>query len=233
MKHGFTLVELLVAMVMIGVAFTALMFSQVSNVKASSQAKNVSATKAGTSLVLERLMDKTLKVWVDETGATPVGTKQEFTEVKYLDQTSTLYGKQNVKQSFAFLDYYYNCPTAMAPPDPDGNGPKKALRNGVASHLRDTSNGIICSGTKDDLDGADANYDALKIANKIDSNVAVSWNIVGESGFRGEGVLRITVTGTHTRGSTITMVNRISCYDIYPSPTSDVPAPCPPPGGGR
>ena len=209
MKQGFTLIELLVAMVMIGVALTALMFSQASNYKVSAQARNATVTKAGANLVLERLMDKVLKVY---TGSAIGGNN-------YIDQVSSLFGQNNVQQSFLFLDYYYGCPLQMAPPDPVG--PLGALRGGSINNLRI----VTCSGVENDLD------DLTK--SKVDANVDTNWNIVGETGFRGEGVLRVTVTATHKRGTKVTVVNRISCYDIYPSPTSDVPAPCPPPGGGR
>jgi prepilin-type N-terminal cleavage/methylation domain-containing protein len=220
-QQGFTLIELLVAMVMIGAALTALMFSQASNYKVSAQARHATVTKAGANLVLERMMDKVLKVYVNNLTAIPAGSTAEFTSNSFLDQTSALFGRENVKQSYVFLDYYYNCPTQLAPIDPDGNGPLTALRGGNIANLRS----VLCAGGKNDVDSV--------TPSKIDPNVSTSWKVVGETGYRGEGVLRITVTATHSRGAKVTVVNRISCYDIYPSPTSDVPAPCPPPGGGR
>lgn len=65
-------------------------------------------------------------------------------------------------------------------------------------------------------------------------DVTVAHSIRGESGVLGEGVLTITVTATHRHGGqTLTLGDRITCYDIYPSPTTTAPEPCPRPGGGR
>lgn len=68
-------------------------------------------------------------------------------------------------------------------------------------------------------------------------DVTVVHSIRGESGVLGEGVLTISVTATHNRGGqSLTLGDRITCYDIYPSPTATAPAPCPTPtatGGGR
>lgn len=68
-------------------------------------------------------------------------------------------------------------------------------------------------------------------------DIDVAFRIAGESGILGEGVLTITVTATQAAsGQTLTIGDRVTCYDIYPSPTSTAPAPCPTPivaGGGR
>jgi prepilin-type N-terminal cleavage/methylation domain-containing protein len=68
-------------------------------------------------------------------------------------------------------------------------------------------------------------------------DIDVEFRIAGESGILGEGVLTITVTATQpTSGQTLTIGDRVTCYDIYPSPKSTAPAPCPTPtvaGGGR
>lgn len=68
-------------------------------------------------------------------------------------------------------------------------------------------------------------------------NITVDHSIRGESGVLGEGVLTISVTARHNQGGqTLTLGDRITCYDIYPSPTATAPAPCPTPtatGGGR
>nr|WP_244187356.1 prepilin [Thermus tenuipuniceus] len=106
-------------------------------------------------------------------------------------------------RSFYFVDYYYRCPTLVNPP--------QALRRGSASNLRPVS----CSGTEQQ------------------GGIEVGWRILGESGIRGEGVVTVVVTAQHTRGARVTMGRRVTCYDVYPSPTQDKPAPCPPPGGGR
>jgi prepilin-type N-terminal cleavage/methylation domain-containing protein len=73
--------------------------------------------------------------------------------------------------------------------------------------------------------------------NETVGDVGVAYRIAGEGGVIGEGVLTITVTATHAgNGQTLTIGDRITCYDIYPSPTSTAPEPCPTPiaaGGGR
>jgi prepilin-type N-terminal cleavage/methylation domain-containing protein len=43
--------------------------------------------------------------------------------------------------------------------------------------------------------------------------------------YQSEGILTITVTTT-INGNTFTLGNRISCYDIYPTPTVDTPDAC-------
>jgi Tfp pilus assembly protein PilV len=49
--------------------------------------------------------------------------------------------------------------------------------------------------------------------------------------YQSEGLLTITVTTT-VNGSSFTLGNRISCYDIYPTPTVDTPDACGNVGGG-
>lgn len=50
----------------------------------------------------------------------------------------------------------------------------------------------------------------------------------------GEGVVEIVVTASSADGGpALTIGDRVTCYDIFPSPTNDTPAPCPTPGEGR
>ena len=107
-------------------------------------------------------------------------------------------------RSFYFVDYYFSCPTRVAP------SPKQ--RGGSVANLRP---GLTCSGTETIF------------------GIPVAWDIRGENGILGEGVVTVVVTATHPRGPKVTLGRRVTCYDVYPSPTQDQPAPCPPPGGGR
>lgn len=66
---------------------------------------------------------------------------------------------------------------------------------------------------------------------------AVSWTIVSEAGtattyadlVKGEGQLRITVSTVDAQGLPYSLTGRVSCYDIYPSPNTTAPQPCPDP----
>lgn len=171
---GFTLIEVLIALAVIGVAFGALALSQVNNMRASVTARLATETKAAANQVLEGLMADVLVT----TGAAP-------------------------NLTFAFNDYYWSCPTAVTP----------------AAGAMPVATSRTCTGTTSVGD------------------VTVTHAIAGLAGVRGEGVLGITVTATHAhRGQTLTIGDRVTCYDIYPSPTSTAPEPCPEPlasGGGR
>lgn len=170
-SRGFTLIEVLVALVVISVALGAVAFSQVNNTRASITSRLTSETKAAANQVLESVMAEVLVT----TGVAP-------------------------NLDFAFYDFYWSCPDipAGAPAD-------------VTSKTCDGSRAV--------------------------GDVAVDYSITGESGVRGEGVLTVTVTAEHTLGGQrLTIGDRVTCYDVYPSPTSTAPAPCPEPtesGGGR
>lgn len=112
---------------------------------------------------------------------------------------------------FDFNDYYWSCPTSVTPSA--GSLPVVTIRT--------------CTGTE-----------------RI-GDIDVAFTIAGESGILGEGVVSITVTAVHRPDTSapalpnaqrLTIGDRVTCYDIYPSPTSTAPAPCPTPtpsGGGR
>lgn len=68
------------------------------------------------------------------------------------------------------------------------------------------------------------------------TEVSTTYTIRGASGIDGEGLLEVEVLATHVRGASVRVNGMVTCYDIYPSPTKDAPAPCPFPtqaGGGR
>lgn len=180
---GLTLVETLIALAVVGIAFGALLMSQVSNLRASAQSRFATEAKAAAVQVLEQ---KSADVLKSETTTNPL----------YADDPTT-------GRSFYFVDYFYSCPTRVNPPS--------ALRGGSSSNLRN----VPCQGSE------------------TLGNVEVVWRIYGENGILGEGVVTLVVTAQHQRGPRVTMGRRVTCYDVYPSPTQDKPAPCPPPGGGR
>lgn len=115
-------------------------------------------------------------------------------------------------KSYAFIDYYWTCAsdgTVDAQSPSSWTGSRTGLRT------------VTCT-------GADTRP-------AQDGNVTADWKIGGESGPLGEGVIHVDVTATF-KGIAVTVSDRLSCYDVYPSPTIDTPAPCPVPeqtGGGR
>jgi len=192
-RHGLTLIELLIALSVVGLAFAALLSSQLSSLRASDRARMASDTKAFAVSVLERRSAEVLK------------TETVDDKSPYLDEAGT-------GRSFYFIDYYYGCPTLYLPP--------RTL--GIRTVLRN----VVCKGRETSPDGIQA-----------------AWSILGESstpnpqynpqGIRAEGVVTVVVTARHPRGSQVTVGRRVTCYDVYPSPTHDKPRPCPNPGGGR
>ena len=179
-QQAFTLVEVLVALVVVAVAFGALAMTQVTNLRASTTARTATETKQAANQVLEEVMSTVLA-------------------------TNVVSGVR----TFDFNDFYWTCPSAVTPPT-------GALA--VVNGTRD------CTGT-------------VTIDVGTASEVDVSFAIVGESGIVGEGVLTVSVTATHSASNQrLTIGDRVTCYDVYPSPTSTAPDPCPPPlasGGGR
>lgn len=171
---GLTLVEVLIALIVVGIAFVAMAFIQTNNLRMTTNARLTTDVKAAANQVLEQVMADVLET--STTGG-----------VKY----------------FAFNDYYWTCPTQLTPP-----------AGALAVVLRPSCSGDSTVG-----------------------NVTVDYEIVGESGVTGEGVLTVTVTALHTDGGQrLTLGDRVTCYDVYPSPTSLAPQPCPTPtvsGGGR
>ena len=187
--RGFTLIEVLVALAVIGIAFAALGFVQLTNLQASSSSRLVTETKAAANSVLEDVLAMVLET---ETCA-PADT--------YCDKTGVYY---------AFNDFYWSCPSRINPP-------------AGSLTIRDDRSADECSGDR-----------SVRVASSRD--VGVSYRIVGESDILGQGVLSVQVTATHPLGSqpSLTIGDRITCFDVYPTPTSEAPAPCPDPAtGGR
>ncbi|HET9027721.1 MAG TPA: type II secretion system protein [Trueperaceae bacterium] len=173
---GFTIIEVLIALAVIGIAFAAMAFVQVNNLRATASARLASEVKAAANVVLEQQMSLVLATSTDPyTGA----------------------------KRYAFNDFYWSCPTPVTP-----SGGALAV---VTSRT--------CSGVE-----------------RI-GDVVVDYRIRGEAGILGEGLLTIIVTADHDLGTqTLTLGDRVTCYDIYPSPTSLAPEPCPVPtavGAGR
>jgi len=119
-------------------------------------------------------------------------------------------GTSTSPKEFYFVDYYWGCSSSVSIKNPSGN------RSAVNSSV------VQCTDTVQ--------------RNVQDGTIDATWTIAGESGPLGEGVIDITVTGNHSAGASVTVSDRVSCYDVYPSPTIDTPAPCPvatQSGGGR
>ena len=194
--RGLTVVEVLIALAVIAVAFAALAYAQLTSLKASSRSRLTSQAKTVAENVLENQLKQVLKV----------DTSSSISGTAYNDGSST-----NPKE-FYFVDYYYGCPSP-AEPIQHPTGTRSAVNSAV----------IQCTGT---------------VQRTVqDGTVKATWTIDGESGPLGEGVVDITVTAKHSSGPSVTLSDRVSCYDVYPSPTIDTPAPCPvaeqSPGGGR
>lgn len=165
---GLTILEVLVAMAVLVVAFSALAFTQIASMSATARNRNVTVVKAAATRVLEDKMRDILGNYANPSNAS--------------------------ERWYYFTDYYESCPTVLSSPS------------------RPLANPLPCSGTV-----------------KSDGNTVTStWVVQYEPGaLDGEGQLRLTVTAARTGGPTLSLVNIISCYDIYPSPTVGVPTPCP------
>lgn len=189
-SEGFTLIEVLIALAVIGIAFAALGFVQLTNLQASSGARLTTETKAAANAVLEAVLAEVL------------ATESCSPTADYCDTTGVFY---------AFNDFYWSCPFRIDPP-PDG----------LAIQF-DREADDECEGTRN-----------VNVAS--DRSIPVTFTIAGEEDILGQGVLSVQVTATHPLGSrpSLTIGDRITCFDVYPSPTSDAPAPCPDPvEGGR
>ena len=173
-SQGLTLVEVLIALAVVGIAFAAMAFIQTNNLRMTTNARLTTDVKAAANQVLESVMSDVL--------------------------ATTISGGSKL---YAFNDYYWTCPTQVAPP---------------AGALPVVSR-PSCTGSR------------------TIGDVEVNHSIAGESGVTGEGVLTVTVTAVHANGGQrLTLGDRVTCYDVYPSPTSLAPEPCPTPtalGGGR
>lgn len=119
-------------------------------------------------------------------------------------------GTSTSPKEYFFVDYYWGC-----------SSPETIL-NPTGSRSAVNTSAIQCTGS---------------VQRTVqDGTVDATWTIAGESGPLGEGVIDISVTAKHSAGPSVTVADRVSCYDVYPSPTIDTPAPCPVPtqtGGGR
>jgi prepilin-type N-terminal cleavage/methylation domain-containing protein len=176
-RRGFTLPEVLIALVIITIAIGSLALVQVNNLRSSVTSRLATDTKTAANQTLELLMADVLRT---DSEADP---------------------KSLSADDFAFYHFYWTCPTLQTPP----SGPavvQQTCRN---------------STTVGDVD--------------------VEWVIRGESGILGEGVVSITVTAEHKhRQQRLTIGDRVTCYDVYPTPAATAPEPCPRPttvGGGR
>ena len=176
MRKGFTIIEVLIAMAILGIAFTALLMNQLSNLRTTARMRMVTEIKAALTQVLD---SKTAEI-LAKTG--------------------------NSITDFTFYDYYWGCPTDVS---------------GASTIIERPLNSVACEGTS------------------TTGRVQVTWTIAGESGLEGEGLILLTATGAVSNvpnSPRVSLVRRVSCYDVYPSPTQDAPAPCPKPernGGGR
>lgn len=132
-------------------------------------------------------------------------------------------GTGDSADDFDFYHHYWTCPSAATPPDPTAPA--------VDGSRATCSGGLVVADGTSVLD-ADAEPGG-GTTNVVD----VVFSIAGEPGVLGEGVVTITVTATHRfGGQRLTLGDRITCYDVFPSPTATAPEPCPIPitaGGGR
>lgn len=204
-RSGLTILEVLIALVVVAVAFVALAYTQLTNLKVSSNARLVSEAKTVAVNVLEDQIAKVLTV--DNTLSPPAN----YLDAQYDDNGTTHY------ESFHYIDYYYSCPSVVSLP----------------SGVRSTSSPQLRSVTCD-------NQNSPITRTAQDGAVSAVYDIKGLSGPSGEGVITISVTATLTTAShqshAVTVADSLSCYDVYPSPKVDTPAPCPIPtklGGGR
>jgi prepilin-type N-terminal cleavage/methylation domain-containing protein len=190
-ERGFTLIEVLIALSVIAIAFAALGFVQVTNLRASSTARIATETKNAANQVLERQLALVLR--------TNMNACTDPTDTSWCDSGGIHY---------AFNDFFWTCPTPVAPD------------TSVALAVRPGSN-VACTGSQTTVTPSG-------------HSVTVDFGIAGESGIAGEGVLAISVTATHEArgGVPITIGDRVTCYDVYPTPTAGAPAPCPKPTAG-
>jgi len=123
MKKGLTILEVLIALAVLGIAFSALLMSQVGSLRTSAQARFASDTKAFAVQVLERLSAQALR------------TEPVEADSRYADEE-----RNGVYRSFYFIDYYYGCPTQVTPPP--GSGIRTALRTVECSGQETNPEGI-------------------------------------------------------------------------------------------
>lgn len=196
-QEGITLIEMLIALSVIGIAFLTLALAQVNNLRATARSQLLTEAKAAANVVLEQTSAEVLKAVTLLTCSTD----------PLCDQEDSVNGTSRYL-SFKFIDYYHHCaPGAWD----EGLRTVYRLQTSLPTVL-DTQISE-CSGTQ-----------------SVD-DVQVDWSISSPttSGMSEEGVLDITVTATHPQGTSITMGNTITCYDVYPAPKKETPKPCPEP----
>lgn len=123
MKKGLTILEVLIALAVLGIAFAALLASQLTNLRTSAQARFASDTKAFAVQVLEKLSAQALR------------TENVDANSPYKDEE-----RNGVHRSFYFIDYYYRCPTLVTPPS--GSGIRTDLRSVTCSGQTTSADGI-------------------------------------------------------------------------------------------
>lgn len=190
-SQGLTILEVLVALSVIAIAFLALAMSQITNLKATVRTQSITDLKAAANVVLEEKMSDVLEAEVVSSGD-PGGYDIEDIYKDSNGQEQTRYLR------FWFLDYYYECSTREPP-----------------SGMRTLRHPDCTPDTPEDFE-----------------NITVPWEYVGRTGIEGEGLIDIIVTANHSSGSSLTIGDVVSCYEVYPSPSSEVPMPCPEPATG-
>lgn len=202
-RHGFSLIEMLIALAVIGIAFAALALVQVSNLRASSRSRLSTDVKAVANQVLEQKMSQVLGV--DES-TTSTSCSDSYGDEVEKDGSGSVTGYK----CFWFTDYYWQCPAlgSTTPWTLYYNGRRTALRS------------VDCGST-------------TFTTSTQDPDIKVAVKIAAGNGTLGEGLLNVSVTAKHNLGTEITLGDSITCYDVYPSPSVDAPAPCPDPAHGR
>lgn len=202
-RSGFSLIEMLIALAVIGIAFAALALVQVSNLRASSRTRLATDVKAVANQVLEQKMGKVLRV--DESN-TSTDCSTSYGDEEETDGSGNVTGYK----CFWFTDYFWQCPALS------GSTGWLTYYKGRRTALRS----VDCGSTT-----------FTQSTQNPDVKVAVK--IAAGTGTFGEGLLNVSVTARHDLGTEITLGDSITCYDVYPSPSVNAPAPCPEPEHGR
>ncbi|HEX7039610.1 MAG TPA: type II secretion system protein [Trueperaceae bacterium] len=201
-QAGITLLELLIALAVISIAFMAFAFSQLQSLRSTSRAQVLTEVKAAANLALETISAEVL-------AAVPLS---DCTTSNFCDQTDVVNGvTQNL--SFKFIDYYRWC----AP---------SSYREGLRTYFRTQS-----TPSGGGLPTPSATQIGPCAGSATIDGVDVDWSIAPPATVSGaldtEGVLDLTVTATHDLGQTLTIGSTITCYDVYPAPKKETPRPCP------
>lgn len=217
MRQGVTLIELLVALAILGIVLSPLVVGLANSLKATGNAAVAGEVKAAAIRQLEKLT-------VEVNDVINVNSNNSS---NYPDEQM---GSSSYN-SYKFIDYYYACAYSNTAPfstyrqltrvfSPAVSAPALARTNlrSNSGNSAPTAAQVQCNnGTSGTVDSSN-------------SLVTHKWFIYGEPGANGEGVVTIWVTSTHLRGLSITLVNRVSCFDIN-TLISDKPITCS--GGAR